>query len=232
MLAVLVDPDKSGPEECAKLAEASVMARVDYFFCGSSLITKGNMEDCISTLKSYCNIPVIIFPGSHMQVSGKADALLFLSLVSGRNPEMLIGKHVLAAPAVKKSGIEVIPTAYLLIDGGKLTSVNYMSNTLPIPADKPDIAACTAMAAEMLGMKLIYLDAGSGAENTVSPGMIAQVKTSTSLPLIAGGGIRTAKEAEAICRAGADMIVIGNVLEKDLSVLEEISDAVHAVYTN
>jgi putative glycerol-1-phosphate prenyltransferase len=176
-------------------------------------------------------IPVIIFPGNAMQINQHADALLFLSLISGRNPEMLIGRHVLAAPLLKKSLLEVIPTGYMLIDSGAPTSVSYMSGTVPIPHDKNDIASCTAMAGEMLGLKLIYLDAGSGARYPVSPSMIAAVKKSVKIPLITGGGIRTPEKAYELCGAGSDMIVIGNVLEKDSSLLAEFSSAVHSFQT-
>jgi phosphoglycerol geranylgeranyltransferase len=165
-----------------------------------------------------------------MQISEKADGLLFLSLISGRNPEMLIGRHVLAAPVLKRTNLEIISTGYMLIDSGSPTSVSYMSGTVPIPHDKEDIAVCTAMAGEMLGMKLIYLDAGSGARFTVSNNMIEEVKKNTGIPLIVGGGIRTAEKAIEICQAGADIIVIGNALEKDPERITDISSAVHALH--
>jgi len=157
-----------------------------------------------------------------MQVNGKADALLFLSLISGRNPELLIGKHVESVPYILDSGLEPISTAYMLIDGGNITTAQYISNTLPIPSDKPDIAALTAKAGEMLGMKLTYMDAGSGAKNSISPKMIKAVRQMIDSPLIVGGGIRTAQEAQEKLEAGADMIVIGNVLEKKPELLEDI----------
>src|SRR5690606_37228031 len=142
--------------------------------------------------KSATSIPVIIFPGSANQICDSADGILLLSLISGRNPEFLIGAHVTAAARLRVSGIEILPTAYMLIDGGAATTVSYISNTLPLPADKPDIAACTAMAGEMLGLRLIHMDAGSGAKNPVPNAIIRAVREAVDLPIIVGGGIRTA----------------------------------------
>jgi putative glycerol-1-phosphate prenyltransferase len=201
---------------------------VDLIFVGSSLLTGGSMDECISVLKKNCNIPVVIFPGSAMQVSAKADALLFLSLISGRNAELLIGKHVVAAPLLKASGIEVIPTGYMLIDPGHPTSVSYMSNTQPVPHDKNDIAACTAMAGEMLGMKLIFMDAGSGARVTVSQSMITEVSANISAPLIVGGGIKSPEKAIELCNAGATVVVVGNSIEKEEGLVYEMADAIKA----
>ena len=226
-LAVLIDPDKCDAGKLSQAIRASENAGVDYFFAGSSLLLRDGLDSCISFLKKHSTIPVILFPGSRFQISGKADALLLLSLISGRNPELLIGQHVLAAPDLKRSAMEIIPTGYMLIDGGNLTSVNYVSQTLPIPSDKADIAASTAMAGEMVGMKLIYLEAGSGAKKPVSSNMIAAVRESIGLPLIAGGGIRDAERASESSKAGADVIVIGNGFEEDTSLLFEISCAVH-----
>jgi putative glycerol-1-phosphate prenyltransferase len=148
-------------------------------------------------------------------------------MISGRNPELLIGQHVLAAPYLKASGLEVIPTGYLLIDGGTVTTAQYVSNTMPIPGGKGDIAACTAMAGEMLGLRLIYLDAGSGAARPVAPAMIRQVKESISVPLIVGGGIREPEQARHACQAGADVVVVGNALENDPSGYLEMARAIH-----
>lgn len=226
-LAVLIDPDKSDTDKLIRTITLSEKAQVDYFFAGSSHLSGDGFDSCISFLKKNSAIPVLLFPGSRYQISKKADALLLLSLISGRNPELLIGQHVLAAPELKRSGLEIIPTGYMLIDGGNVTSVNYVSQTMPIPADKPDIAASTAMAGEMLGMKLIYLEAGSGAYNPVSSSMIAAVRQSISVPLIVGGGIRNAETAAHSCKAGADVIVIGNSLEKEPGAIFEIAGAVH-----
>jgi putative glycerol-1-phosphate prenyltransferase len=155
-----------------------------------------------------------------------ADAILFLSLISGRNPDFLIGQHVISAPILKKSSLEILPTGYILVDSGKQTTVSYMSNTTPIPHDKPEIAACTAMAGEMLGLKLMYLDAGSGAQRAISPKMISIVRKSVDVPLIVGGGIRSANEAYEAMLAGADTIVIGNGIEKNPALLAEVSEKI------
>ncbi len=227
-LAVLIDPDKQGKESLLKLIFIAKNSRVDFFFVGGSLLLDSSFEDVINAIKDNSDIPVIIFPGNNYQVSRNGDAILFLSLISGRNPEYLVGQHVIAAPAIKESGIEVIPTGYILVDGGRISTTSYITQTIPLPADKPEIAVATAMAGEMLGLKLIYLEAGSGALNTVSPEMVRAVKKSITVPLIVGGGIRTAEDAEEICNAGADVIVVGNVLEKSPELLMEISLAVHS----
>lgn len=226
-LAVLVDPDRQDINTLQKLAELAANARVDFFFVGGSLLLENRFEETLAFLKSHTAIPVIIFPGNNYQVSAKADAILLLSLISGRNPEFLIGQHVIAAPAIKQAGIQVWPTGYLLIDGGRISTTSYITQTVPIPNDKPDIAVATALAGEQLGLKLIYLEAGSGASNTVSATLIREVKKSISIPLIVGGGIRSAAQAEEVCNAGADVVVIGNVLEKEPELLMEISLAVH-----
>lgn len=232
MLAVLVDPDKTSPADCIELGTRATEAGVDFFFVGSSILTSGSVESVVEVLKRSTSIPVLLFPGNNMQVTPAADGLLFLSLISGRNPDLLIGSHVLAAPYLKKSGLEVISTGYMLIDSGTPTSVSYMSYTFPIPHDKNDIAVCTAMAGEMLGMKLIYMDAGSGARHSISSSMIEDVRKSIDIPIVIGGGIRSAEKAEEICRAGADIVVIGNALEKNPELLFDISAAVHAIHAN
>jgi putative glycerol-1-phosphate prenyltransferase len=150
-------------------------------------------------------------------------------MISGRNPELLIGQHVTSAPIVKKSGLEILPTGYMIIDGGAPTTVSYISNTTPIPSDKNDIALCTAMAGEMLGMKLIYMDAGSGARNPVPEAMISKVSAEIQIPLIVGGGIRDAEQAYRSCKAGADLIVVGNAIEKDPELIIDISHAIKSV---
>lgn len=226
-LAILIDPDKSSVENISATIESSENAKVDFFLVGSSLLLNDGFEPCISFLKKNSSIPVVLFPGNRFQISKKADALLLLSLISGRNPELLIGQHVMAAPELKRSGLEIIPTGYMLIDGGSLTSVNYVSQTLPIPRDKRDIAASTAMAGEMLGMKVIYLEAGSGAKKPVSSAMISAVRESVDVPLIVGGGIRNAECASISCRSGADVVVVGNGFEDDSSLIAEIASAVH-----
>jgi len=214
-LAVLIDPDKVDEEGALRIAEMVNYYRADYVFTGGSLLTSDFMATCLKILRQTVHVPVIIFPGNNMQVHPEADAILLLSLISGRNPELLIGNHVLAAPVLKKSGLEIIPTGYMLIESGKLTSVAYMSNTIPIPSDKSDIASCTAMAGEMLGMKLIYMDAGSGAAIPVPFRMISHVRSNIRVPLIVGGGIRKAEDAIKIWDAGADIIVVGNAIEHE-----------------
>ena len=228
MIAVLIDPDKLTINECTKISEKAVDASVDFFFVGSSIITGNTFEECISILKK-TSLPVILFPGNTMQISNNADGLLFLSLISGRNPEMLIGRHVLAAPVLKKTSLEIIPTGYIIIDSGTPTSVSYMSGTTPIPHDKNDIALCTAIAGEMLGLKLIYLDAGSGARLPVSSKMIEGVSKNIHIPLIVGGGIRTPEKVAEVCNAGADIVVIGNALEKDPDLISELALVVHSL---
>ena len=212
-LAVLVDPDKLSDKQLAETAVNAQLAGVDYIFAGGSLLINDNLYQSIKIIKDNCNIPVVIFPGNNYQLASNADAILFLSLISGRNPDMLIGMHVIAAPYIKMSGIETVPSGYMLIDGGKPTSVTYMSNSFPIPNDKKDIAACTAMAGEMLGLKIIYMDAGSGAEQSVSEEMIRFVKDSVDVPLMIGGGIKTPEQLQAKYEAGADIAVIGTRFE-------------------
>ncbi len=225
-LAVLIDPDKLSPEQLEETARIAEKAGVDFLFVGGSLMTSDTLFHCIRTLKENSNIPVILFPGNSYQISRNADAMLFLSLISGRNPDMLIGMHVLSAPYIKLSGLETIPTGYMLIDSGKPTSVSYMSNSFPIPNDKKDIAACTAMAGEMLGLRTIFMDAGSGASISVPEEMISFVKGSIEIPLIIGGGIRTAKKAKSIIEAGADIIVVGNRFEEDPKLIYEFAETV------
>jgi phosphoglycerol geranylgeranyltransferase len=225
---VLIDPDKVNESNLDLLLQLALDAKVDYFFVGGSLVISNYLDDCIRFIKQKSNIPVILFPGSPSQVSQYADALLYLSLISGRNPELLIGQHVISAPFVKKSGLEIMPTGYIVVDGGAPTTVSYISNATPVPADKSEIAMCTAMAGEMLGMKLIYMDAGSGAKTPITETMIKTVARHIEVPLIIGGGITDAEKAYTNCAAGADMIVVGNAIEKDPTLIKEMAAAVHA----
>lgn len=218
--ALLIDPD-SGTEGILPKLVQSAAPLADYIFVGGSLLTTDTFSHTIKSLKADCDIPLVIFPGHLNQIDKNADAFLLLSLVSGRNPELLIGEHVKAAPILKNSGLEIWSTAYLLIDGGKPTTASYMSNTPPIPADKPAIAASTAMAAEMLGFKVIYLDAGSGAHEPVRHETIRAVRENVNLPIIVGGGINTRQKAEAAANAGANMIVIGNAVEQNPELFDE-----------
>jgi len=227
--AVLIDPDKVDVDKIDQLVTLATESKVDYFFVGGSLIISNNLDECIQQIKSSCNIPVVLFPGSPAQISKYADALLYLSLVSGRNAELLIGQHVVSAPFVKKSGLEIMPTGYMVIDGGAPTTVSYISNATPIPSDKNEIALCTAMASEMLGMKLIYMDAGSGAKRSITESMISMVSANIEVPLIVGGGIADPEKAYRNCKAGADVIVIGNAIEKDPMLIKEMATAVHSL---
>ncbi|MGA3013332.1 MAG: geranylgeranylglyceryl/heptaprenylglyceryl phosphate synthase, partial [Bacteroidales bacterium] len=170
-----------------------------------------------------------LFPGNQLMLPENADGLLLLSLISGRNAELLIGKHVLTAPYLKNCGIEILPTGYMLIENGHSTAVSYMSNTTPIPANQNDIAMCTAVAGELLGLQLIYMDAGSGAENPVRIPMIQKVRQNISVPLIIGGGIRNAEQAMNAANAGADVIVVGNAIEKQPSIINRLSEAIHSL---
>ena len=227
--AVLIDPDKVNELVLDELIALSTAAKVDYFLVGGSLVISNQLDSVVQHIKKNCTIPVILFPGSSTHISKYADALLYLSLISGRNPELLIGQHVVSAPFIKQSGLEVMPTGYMLIDGGAPTTVSYISNANPIPADKNEIAMCTAMAGEMLGMKLIYMDAGSGAKRSITESMIEKVSQNISVPLIIGGGITDPEKAYLNCKAGADLIVIGNAIEKDPVLISEMAAAIHAV---
>ncbi len=186
------------------------------------------LDQCLVKIREACDIPMILFPGSSLQISYRADAILFLSLISGRNAELLIGKQVQTAPYIKMSPLEYISTGYMLIDGGIPTTVSYISNTQPIPNNKVDIAMATAMAGEMLGHKLIYMDAGSGAKIPISTDMIDAVAGAIDIPLIIGGGIKDPQKAYDNVRAGADIIVVGDAIEKDPSLIVDLSAAVHS----
>jgi phosphoglycerol geranylgeranyltransferase len=227
--AVLLDPDKLDEESCIKLVNLGIESKIDYFFIGGSLLTNYNLSSLVKIIKENSQIPVILFPGSYLQIDDSADAILLLSLISGRNPDYLIGQHVTAAPILRKSKLEILPTGYILIDCGKQTTVSYISNTTPIPHDKPSVAVCTAMAGEMLGLKLLYIDGGSGAQMPVSLKMIAEVRKSVEIPIIVGGGINTPKKALDALSAGADLIVIGNGIEKDANLLIEVSEQISAI---
>jgi phosphoglycerol geranylgeranyltransferase len=222
-IAVLIDPDNYQNHLLKQLINLAADHNVDYFFVGGSLVSSYNFSNLIRTIKDQCRIPVILFPGSYLHICPDADAIMFLSLISGRNPELLIGQHVVAAPILKTSGLEVISTGYLLIDGGTSTTVSYMSATNPIPVDKPDIAKCTAMAGEMLGLKMIYLDAGSGALQPVPLEMIRSVADTIEVPLIVGGGLNSPRKIWDALSAGADLVVVGNGIEKNPNLMVEVS---------
>ena len=224
MFGVLIDPDKQNVKELIKTIKLCNESDVDYFFVGGSIITNGDMQKTTRLIKENSNKPVIIFPGNPDQISDYADAILFLSLISGRNPEFLIGHQVIAAPLIKKTNLEVIPTGYLLIDCGTTTTAIYVSDTNPIPHDNPEIAANTALAGEYLGLKLTYIDGGSGAKKCISTAMISKTKAALNGPLIIGGGIRTPQAAEEIYKAGADIIIVGNGAEENRNLISEIAE--------
>lgn len=228
--AVLIDPDDIQPEKIVELAKRCNAAHVDLVLFGGSLMLSDHMELCINAFKSASAIPVILFPGSPAQVCKAADALLFLSLVSGRNAELLIGQQVVSAPIVKASGLEVLSTGYILVDGGVPTTVSYMSHSAPVPRNKPDIALCTAWAAELMGQSIIYMDAGSGAQYPISTEMIRKVSRNIEIPLIVGGGIKDVQGVRDAFEAGAQVVVVGNAIEKDFSLIEEMSAAAKALY--
>jgi phosphoglycerol geranylgeranyltransferase len=227
-LAVLIDPDKMRLGNLKKIIDLAASAGADYFFVGGSLVVNDMMDYCLDAIRD-TRIPSVLFPGSPQQINAKADAILLLSLISGRNPELLIGQHVLAAPALRKSGLEIISTGYMLIDGGAPTTASYISGSAPIPANKPEIALCTAMAGEMLGLKAMYMDAGSGAKNPVNTAMIQMVSKNITAPIIVGGGMRTPEKVAENAKAGADIIVVGNALENDPSLVVDLSAAIHAI---
>jgi phosphoglycerol geranylgeranyltransferase len=228
--AVLIDPDKMRLGNIERVLQLAQAAQVDYFFIGGSLVVQDRMDYCLDAIRAHqFKIPTILFPGSPQQVNSKANALLLLSLISGRNADLLIGQHVLAAPMLRSSGLELISTGYMLIDGGAPTTATYISNTFPIPTNKPEIAYCTALAGEQLGLKTIYMDAGSGAARPVSAEMIHAVSKHVSLPLIVGGGMRTPEKVAENAQAGADVIVVGNAIEQNPSLMLEIAQAIREV---
>ncbi len=228
---VLIDPDKLSLEKNIKLAVQAEKEDADCIFIGGSLLSTPIFDEVVKQIKNAVKIPVIIFPGGVQQISRHADAILFMSVISGRNPDLLIGQHVMGAPIVKMLNLEAIPTGYMLIESGKVTSAEFMSNTRPIPRDKPDIAMAHALAAEYLGMKLIYLEAGSGALHPVPDEMIQAVARMCSLPIIVGGGIRTPDVAKQKVAAGAGFIVIGNVLENnnEKGTIQGFAQAIHQI---
>jgi putative glycerol-1-phosphate prenyltransferase len=228
-LLVLLDPDRKTPSALAKFAKTMETAGADAFLIGSSLIVSSSFEKSVRAVRKAVKIPLIIFPNDSGMLSGSADAVLFTSLLSGRNPNLLIDEHVKAAPIIKSLKLEAIPTAYLLIESGNLTSVCYLSNTMPIPRNKPEIAKAHALAAEYMGMKFVYLEAGSGAALPVPPDTVKEIKDYINLPLIVGGGITDPSYARRIASAGASFIVIGNVLEKDRTgaLARSFAEAIH-----
>ena len=227
--AVLLDPDKVGQHNFSETVSRAVEHQADFFFVGGSLITDYVQHEMIAIIRQLSDIPIILFPGNSLHIDPSADSLLLLSLISGRNPDLLIGQHVIAAPLLKRSGLDIVSTAYMLVDGGAQTTVSYISNTMPLPHDKPGVAACTAMAGELLGLQLTYLDAGSGARRPVPAALIAAVRQAVDTPIVVGGGINTGEKAYEALSAGADLVVVGNGIEQNLGLLPEIAGAVAAL---
>jgi phosphoglycerol geranylgeranyltransferase len=226
-IGVLIDPDKHSENSLIELIRTSDIAKIDFFLIGGSLLFNP-IDKTIETIKELTKTPLILFPGNLTQLSKKVDAMMLLSLISGRNPELLIGNHVLAAPIIKNLDISTIPTGYMLIGTGQTTSVEYISNTKPIPSNKTDIAVATAIAGELLGHQLIYMDGGSGADSPIPTKMIEGVKKNITIPLIIGGGLKTSKHIKDACIAGADIIVVGNVLEEEKEKINEFASIVHS----
>ena len=224
MFGVLIDPDKQNVRELLETVQLCNNADVDFFFVGGSIITTGDIKKTTRLIKENSTKPVIIFPGNPDQITEYADAILFLSLISGRNPEFLIGHQVTAAPMIKKLDIEVIPTGYLLVDCGTITTAIYVSDTNPIPHSNAEIAANTALAGEYLGLNLTYIDGGSGAKKCISNKMISKTKAAKNGPLIIGGGIRTPQAANEIYKAGADIIIVGNGAEENRNLITDIAE--------
>ena len=227
-IAVLVDPDKFKTKE--SLADFLIkikLAEPDFIFVGGSSVAKSDFDQCVEMAKKMLSIPLVLFPGAAHHISNNADALLFLSLISGRNPDFLIGQHVEAIDELEQMNIETIPTSYLLIDGGKMSSVQYVSGTQPIPQDEFSIARKTALAGKYLGHKLIYADAGSGAIRPISCEMIKTL-SSVKSPLIIGGGLNSIKRVKAAHNSGANLVVIGNKLEEDVDFLLDLKNYMEA----
>lgn len=222
--ALLIDPDKYTVNSLIATVFAAEDSGADMIFVGGSLVND-RIDTTIELIKKNTRIQVVLFPGSLMQLSDKADALLLLSLISGRNPDYLIGNHVLAAPYLRKSGVEVIPTGYIIVGSGN-SSVEYISNTKPIPEDKIDIIIATAIAGELLGNKIIYLESGSGADRPFHTEVIKEVKRNIAIPLIVGGGIKTPDQIADITNAGADVVVVGNAIENNIQILDSLIKAI------
>lgn len=227
-LAVLIDPDGTKLQNFQKTIDHANECGVDYLFVGGSLLLEDRLDECISLIKSNSDIPVVLFPGNGFQIHPKADALLLLSLLSGRNAEYIIGKQVESAIRLFKSGLETLSTAYLLIDGGNSNTAAYLSQTLPIPADKTELALATAIAASLMNFECLYLEAGSGAEWTVPNVMINEISSHVKMPILVGGGLRNAEQIYDKLNHGADIVVVGNILEKNPERLREMMSAVHS----
>ena len=224
---VLIDPDRKNEDSINSRVELANNSGVDALFVGGSLMMDGNCTDRVKQIKEVSNIPVIFFPGGVGQLNSHYDAMLFMSVISGRNPHYLIGEQVIAAPLVKVMGIETISTGYILMDGGAGSTVEFVSGTRPISMDRPDVVVAHALAGQYLGMKMIYLEAGSGAKEPVAPGVVEAVNDAVDVPLIVGGGIRSPETASKTVKAGASIIVTGTIIEIHSNRMKELADAVH-----
>ena len=217
---MLIDPDKTSGTQLESICEMAEQSSVDLILVGGSILWHST-EHTVTEINKACSLPVVLFPGNSFQVCGNADGILFMSLISGRNADFLIGQQVLSAPMVKQTSLEVISTGYMLFDTGKQTSVEYMSNTKPLPADKPDLAVATALAGEMLGMKMLYLEGGSGAQSCLCSKTIEAIRQNVTLPLMVGGGIRTVEDMKNAFRSGADIVVLGTIIEEQPEMIKE-----------
>lgn len=215
LLAVLIDPEKFEIENTASFFEKVHQSKITHVFVGGSTDINNQTDIVVSTIKKVTQLPVIIFPGDAAQITNKADGILFLSLLSGRNPEYLIEQQIKAAPILKNADLEVISTGYILIDGGKKTATQKVSNTKPIAQNNIDLIVNTALAGEFSGKKLIYLEAGSGATVPVDASIIKRVSNVLNIPLIVGGGIRSKTQLENAYNSGADLVVIGTAFEEN-----------------
>lgn len=222
LLAVLIDPDKMELDNVEAIVAKINESIATHIFVGGSEVDEGITETLVKAIKLYTTLPVVLFPGDVTQITNEADGILFLSLISGRNPDYLIGKHVEAVSKLAKAQLEVLPTGYILIENGKQTAVERVSNTKPLVRSNIQQIVDTAKAGELLGMKLIYLEAGSGATHPIESEIISAVKEELSIPLIVGGGIRTKAQLDAPYNAGADIVVIGSAFEKNLYFFEQL----------
>ncbi len=223
--ALLIDPENYDERDLMNIVDSANNNPVDFIMVGGSIISQ-SIDETVKKIKENSKIPVLLFPGNLLQISTKADGILLLSMISGRNPDLLIGNHVLAAKMLKKSDMEIIPTGYILINGGNVSSVEYISNTKPIPAEKTELIVSTAIAGQLLGHKAIYLESGSGANNSLSANVINHVKENLEIPLIVGGGLKTPRDIELASKSGADMVVVGNILENDPGRIKSLIQAV------
>jgi putative glycerol-1-phosphate prenyltransferase len=222
-LALLIDPDKTSRSALQNVCSMAEQSNIDIILVGGSILWHST-EQTVAEIKKACSIPVVLFPGNSFQVCGNADGILFMSLISGRNADFLIGQQVLSAPVVKQTSLEVISTGYMLFDTGKQTSVEYMSNTKPLPSNKPDIAVATALAGEMLGMKMLYLEGGSGADSCLCSNTIQAIRQNVTLPLMVGGGIRTIEHMQKAFAAGADIVVLGTIIEEQPEMIKQFGE--------